>query len=278
MVRKAARYRYRVDGDERTGRFRAKFDQLVAFESDRAIGADLQPEAMTVVRAIAEAIESGSLPAIHSPALREALTLTSLLGRRAGLLDASAAAALALAPAILDAVDVDPTDHVDPFRTAAIDGYVRAGEERMQLVAARRVAAAIPVVELAAGCVAIFLRGEQDADELERVIEDLGRTLLARNARACIVDAAGLRRPDRDRAGQLFAVHATCVMLGVKCVYAGVASQWREIAEERGTDLSDVHFADDFRSAFDLALAACDLEIRGPRAGFRRVLGRLVGR
>ena len=82
-----ARYRCAVEGDDRTERFRAKFDELVSFESDRAVGVDLQPEAMTVIRAIAEATGEGPLPAIDSPALREALTLTSLLGRRAGLLD-----------------------------------------------------------------------------------------------------------------------------------------------------------------------------------------------
>lgn len=266
-----------MGADERLERFRARLAELVAFNDDRVLGEELEPEAMTVVDAIVEAIGDAPVPPIDGLELREALTLTSLLGRRAGLLDATVALALALAPAILHSVEIDVGRHLDSFRTVAIDGYVRAREERQIEIGGRRAADAIPAVELVRGCFVVFLRGLQEADELERVLDDLGRRLLDRDARALLVDAAGLRGPDRERAGQLFAVHATCVMLGVTCVYSGVGPQWRAVASERGTDLTDVRFADDLPHALDIVLDACDLEIRKPTR-FRRVLERLVGR
>lgn len=255
-------------------RFIERFVELTPFEADRVLAETLGDDASTVVAALHEAgVEGDHRPAIDGPELSEALTLARLLGRRAALVDASTSAALGLAPAVLHALEVVDAGLLEALRVSSVDGFVRGREELETVRSARRAADAIAVAEFGPGTWAVFLRSEQEAEELERVIEELGRTLLARDASTCIVDAEGLRAPDRDRAAQLFTIHETCVMLGVRCVFVGVADSWKDAATDRGTNLSDVHFV---RSLAD-ALAACDIEVRS-RTPLGKALRRLVGR
>ncbi len=257
-------------------RFAERYRPLVPPSADRDFADTLELEAATVIESIVDASTAGSLPDPQAPEFRESLTLASLLGRRAALLDATPMAALALAPAIVHSLrgrlDIEPLH--EALRLATVDGYVRGREERALLVGARRAADAIPAVKLAPRCFAIFLRGVQAPEEMERVIGDLGRALLAGDARACVVDASGLREPDRERAAQLFSVHETCVMLGVRCIYTGVSAAFIDVAEERGIDLGDVRFVENLQVALVEALDACGLEVRPPNA-IKRALGQL---
>lgn len=264
----------RDDAEAVASRFGQRFAAGAALARDRELADALAVEARPIAEALLEASATTVDP--RAPELREALALTSLLGRRAAALGATPTAALAIAPCLIAASEREDLDAlIEPLRAVCLEGYVAAREDALREDGARRAADAISVVTLAPGCVAVLVSGDQDADEIERVFEELGRRLLDGGARACLVSCAGLREPDRERARQLFAVHATCTMLGVECTYAGVPDGWREAAREAGLDLSYVRFEPDFASGMRAALFACGLELRA-RAGIGDVLRRFV--
>jgi hypothetical protein len=158
-----------------------------------------------------------------------------------------------------------------------VEGYVAAREEALEADAARRVADAIAIIEPAAGCMCVIVRGVQEASELERVFDELGRELLERDARSCLVDVGGLRGPDPESARQLFAIHATCTMLGVRCIFTRVSDACRRAASEAGIDVGDVRIEAELTSGLRDALSAVGVDLK-VRAGIGEVLRRIVGR
>lgn len=262
-------------------RFGERFAARVALARDRERADALAIEARPVAEALLEGLSSAERVDAEANELREAIALASLLGRKAGDLDLTPTGALEVAPALVAAVageghaeasELEPT-----LRAVCLEGYVAAREERLEERAARRAAEAIPVVELVPRCIVVLPSGLQSAEELERLADDVGRRLLDRDARACLVHAAGLREPDRERASQLFALQATCRMLGVRCVFSGVGPAWREAAEEAHLDLTDLHLAPTLSAGLGAALEACGYELR-ERPALGGVLRRLVGR
>ncbi|MBX3272816.1 MAG: hypothetical protein KF729_21315 [Sandaracinaceae bacterium] len=267
------------DAERRADRFAAWFAERAPTRADRGRLDALRPEAATVMEAIVEAVGGGPLPRAEGPELREALTLASLLGRSAAYLELTPAAALAIGPAIVAALEgtVDLAPLTDVVVATVIDGYVRACEERERERAAQRASEAIPIVELAPKCFAFVLRGLQDPDALERRVDELGRALFARDGRACVVDLTGLAEPDRERLGPIFAVHSTCSMLGARAIYVGLSDPWRVLAEEARVDLSIVSVAPTFADALEQALRHCGLEVRPP-SRLAHAVTRLLGR
>ena len=259
-------------------RARAIFTERVALERDLALAGPLAIEARPVAEALLEGLSHLVRVDARAAELREAIALASLLGRRASVLGATPSAALVLAPALLEAAaheDPRAPELADTLRAVCMEGYVAACEEAAEERAARRAADAIAIVEPAPGCVIVAPAGLQDAEQLERVLDELGRRLLERDARACVVDASRLAEPDPERARRLFAIDATCKMLGVVCVFAGVGGAWTSAAREAGLDLQHLRFVDDFAAALRVGLDACGLELR-PRAGLGEVLRRIV--
>ncbi|MCA9607181.1 MAG: hypothetical protein KC619_16355 [Myxococcales bacterium] len=267
------------DTEEPAERFVRSYLAAAPTSADRDAAEALRPEARTVLAAIVEGVGEGPIPEIGDPALREGLTLASLLGRRAAVLDVTPAAALGIAPALVDGLYGvgERSVLLDPLRATIVDGYVRAREERERDLAARRAADAVAWAELAPRCFAVFLRGEQDAHALEPRIEALGRALLDGDARACVVDLRGLREPDRDRIGQLFAIHAACSMLGVRTHFVGFGEGWTQAATEARVDFSLVEMHPNVGTAVSEALRHCDLELR-PASRLGEAMRRLLGR
>lgn len=261
-------------------RFRERFPALVALARDRALAEPLAIETRPVAEALLEGLAGAGGVDPQRGELRETLALASLLGRRAAVLGATPSAALAIVPALTDAAspeDARAAELVEPLRAVCLEGYVAAHDEAWEERADRRAAGAIPILEPAAGCVVVAPAGVQDADRLEEVLEELGRRLLDRDARACVVDASGLREPDPERARRLFGIEATCRMLGVACIFAGVSAPWARAASEAGLDLAELRTAPDFAAGLAAALDACGLEVR-PRAGLSEVFRRMVAR
>lgn len=265
--------------DERGQRFCRSYVDRAPTGADRAAAEALRPEAETVIAAILEGVGDGPLPALDGPALREGLTLASLLGRRAALLDVTPAAAVGIAPALMDALDDANAREglLDPLRATIVDGYVRAREERERDLGSRRAAEAAAFAEIAPGCFVVFLRGRQDPDALEARVEALGRALLDGDARACVVDLRGLAEPDRDLVAQIFAIQAACVMLGVRCHFVGFGEEWRRAADDARVDFSLVVMCPTVRAAVADALRVCRLELR-PASRVGEALRRLLGR
>ncbi len=270
-----------VEAAERiASRFGERFAEHVSLRRDRALAAELAIEARPVAEALVTGVRGASRVDPEDGALREAVALASLLGRRAAVLGATPSAAVLIVPCLVEAAaseDARARALLEPLRAVCMEGYVAAREEALDARSARRAAEAIGVVEAAPGCVCVVVAGAQDAGELERAVDELGRDLLDRDARACVVDAGGLAAPDPEVARQLFALHVTCSMLGVRCIFARVSEGWRSAAREAGLDLSEVSFAPDFASGLREALAAVGVELRA-RAGLGDVLRRMVRR
>ncbi len=260
--------------DQAVVRFAESFRALVRLERDLALAEPLSLEAHPVIEALLEGLSAAGRPDVDALAMREALTLIRLLGRRAAVLDATSAAALALGPSLVRAVGEGCRELEDELRAIALEGYVSGREERLDETAARRLADAIPVVEAAPGCVLVLPGGAQGDAQLERVLEDVGRRLLDRGARACVVHL-GQAVPDSERVRRVLALNATCQMLGTLCVLTDVGEGWRDMVREAGLSLEDVRVEPDFAAGLRVALDACGLELRH-RARLGEVLRRIV--
>lgn len=261
-------------------RFGALFAERAVLARDRSIASALATESRPVAEALLEGVSGAARVDARAGELRETLALASLLGRRAAVLGATPSGALEIAPVLLEAARDDAPralDLLDALRAVCIEGYFAAFEEGLEERGARRAADAIAVVDVVPGCIAVFAAGLQEPDELARVLDDLGRRMLERGSRACIVDATLLREPHPERARHLFAVRATCEMLGVVCIFVGVDGAWRRAAAEAGIDLAEARIEADFPSALRSGLDVCGFELR-TKAGIGEVFRRIVAR
>lgn len=254
--------------------FGDRFGAAVELSADGALAAELSYQARPLLQALLEGLESST--DARAPELREAFALCNLLGRRAAALDASPTAAARLVPTLLAAVD--GADSLgEPLREILLEGYVAEREDRLRDEGALRAAGAIPVIRLTPGCFVTLPHGDQDADPLQEHGEELGRRLLDGDAKALVVYARGLVRPDPERASQLFAIQESCRMLGVRCIFAAVGEDWVSAARERVSDLEHTERVGTLGEALDLALAECGYTL-GPHAPLNRIWRRLVGR
>jgi hypothetical protein len=231
-------------------RFAELFTQRVSLAGDRALAGDLAVEARPVFEALLVGAAGAARIDAREPELREAIALASLLGRRAAVLGATPSAAISIAPLLIEALGRADLEALrDTIAAVSIEGYCAERDDQAAALAHRRAADAMPIVELAPGVIAFFPAGVQEPDELERVIDDLGRRLLERDARACVVHLGGLREPDRDRAGRVLAVRSTCAMLGVECVISGLSEAWARAAREARVELEELTIEPDLSAA-----------------------------
>jgi anti-anti-sigma regulatory factor len=260
-------------------RFRVIFEERAALSMDRHLAGPLSCEVRPVAEAILHGVQAAARVHADAPELRESLAFASLLGRRAAVLGATPTAALAIAGVLVEALtelgETRASALGDALRDVCVEGFAAEREERANGAAARRAAAAIPIVEIASGCIAVFVAGDQDAEEIERVVDEVGKKLLERNARACVVDVAALTGNDRDRVRAIFGIHAACAMLGVRCIFTGVSERARAHAIESGIDLETISIERDVASGLRAALEICGLELRA-KAALGDVLRRLV--
>lgn len=259
-------------------RFGERFAEALALSRDRAVAPELAIEARPVAEALVDGVRTASRIDADDGALREAVALASLLGRRAAVLGATPTAALGIVPCLIDATaELEPRARglTEPLRAVCMEGYVAAREEALDARAARRAAEAIGVVEPARGCVLVIVAGVQDADELELAFDDIGRRLLDRDTRACVVDVGGLKSPEPESARQLFALHATCTMLGARCIFTRVSDAWQRAARDAGLDMKHVQIEPELATGLREALAVVGVGLK-PRAGLGDVLRRIV--
>jgi hypothetical protein len=240
----------------------------LALESDRALVGVLAVEAAPVIEALSSGLDCSSRPEARAHELREGLTLTRLLGRRAEELGASPTAASAVASALVAELcaAVGPLDPLaDDLRAVLCEGFVEAREERTSAGVGRRLAEAIPVLEVLPRCTAVLPRGSHDTDELERVLEQVGRRCLERETRVCLVDLGRAAELDEETVRRYLTLHSSCAMLGVRCIFTAVPEGWLAAARACGVNLEPVSIASDFEAGLRVAAELSGLSLR-PRS------------
>lgn len=235
------------------------------FKQDRELVDELRAEARPVIEALLFADKAGSAD-VNAIEHHEGLAMVTLLGRRAGALGATPSAVLALVPSLSAGFrdagkPLSPAIH-QALQAMCMEGYVAGREEHLQRDFAQRTAQAQPIVRVAPRCLAVFLAGHHDADDLAEVIDRLGRTMLDANALGCVVDLERLEEPAPDRAAEVFNADAAARMLGATCVFTGVSPAWMDAARRARVPTDLIALEPSFERGLHRALAACGLEVR----------------
>ena len=255
----------------------AIYARSVPFAEDRACAAELAREAAPIIDALLEAIARGAAADAQAVEHHEALAMVLLLGRRAGALGVTPTAALAIVPALCDALASVGAAIDSPFRAVltalAMEGYVASREERVIDAAAARAVDTIAMFRVAPNCSALVLRGEHDPEQLREVVERFGRALFAADAKACIVDLAGLQAPSPQHAAEVFGADVAARMLGATCIFSGASPAWIDAATAARVPLEVLAIEPSFELALVRALELAGFSLRragGLRALFRR--------
>lgn len=240
----------------------AAYAGAVPFVEDRACAPELAREAAPVLHALLSSRSLGAPEDARALEHHEALALVLLLGRRAGALGVTPTAALALVRALSAALESvgSPVGAEFTAVVAALvmEGYVAAREERLSNLSAAQAADALPTLRLAPKCLALVLSGEHEPERLRDVVDRFGRALFAADARACVVDLSGLRRPSAPLAAEAFAADVAARMLGVTCIFCGVSPAWLDAAKAARVPLEVLAL----EPTFEVALARA-LELAG---------------
>lgn len=251
--------------------FERALERSFVLRCDQTMAAEVAREARPVAIALAAlaGVDSDGLEA------REATALTSLLGRRVGVLGLTPTAMLTVLPLLLEAMDLPHTLGAR-LQPVFVEGYVAAREEGLEDTNAERMARGVVDFEPLPRLRVVSIGGEQTASALEPVLDELGRRLLDKDAAALLVHVQRLTRPRPETAARVFTLDATCRMLGVRCIFVGVQPDLRASAEERGLDLTLVECVSEPAEAFRVAAETCGWTVR--ERGFGPALRRFVGR
>jgi hypothetical protein len=273
-------------------------EQRAPFREDRAQAEELAREAVPVVDALVVGLRAAGGCGPESVALREALAMVGLLGRRAGELGLTPTAVLALPAALgagvaaarataLDAkggvasqaVKRDMPDEdglvegalADAVRAVALEGYVAAREERLLEERAARAASAVDLLWIAPGCALLALCGHHSAEHLHGIVERAARALLVGGGRSLVVSLRGLGEASPTAAAEVFAIADLAAMLGVTTVFCDVDRSWLEAAAPH-VDVAMLRLAKDTAEAVAIALDAAGVRLRAK--GLRGLLAR----
>lgn len=252
-------------------RWQTGFEARALFAADRALAGELRHEARPTVHALllGEALDTVEEPT--SLEHHEAIAMTSLLGRRVAVLGVTPSSARRVLPALLAAFaeteNPVPGSLGETLGDAFFEGYVRGGLERREDERLAAAAEAQPTLDLGDGLLALVLVGEHDPERLMERVEEFGRELFRREARACIVDLSGMGRPSRALAHVVFGVDASARMLGLRVRFTGVDELWRELLVDVAGDPELIAV----EPSFGAALAA-SREKGGVRERIRRAL------
>lgn len=240
-------------------RFEARYRQGVLFDVDRQLAADMRNEARPAVDALVHALTTGTTSDRISLGHHESLALVTLLARRAAVLGATPSGADRVVRALRQAFDdierPVPREAIDALSLASLEGYVRGRDELAREAAQEEAAQSLVTVPLAPGLLALRLYGFHESEQLDTVVEEFARELHRRGAEVAIVDCSGLLKPGRRRAAALLAVDESARMLGVRCVFAGVSTQWQGAFQEAGADPALLDISEKYEDGLRVALA-----------------------
>jgi hypothetical protein len=268
-----------TDANAAIARFRAKLD-AVKPPTGGLPATVIETEVLPVLPLLAElSIDERVGEDFESFSFREALTVLTLFGRRLALLDLTPTAAVAVVEAALEAarnIDDPPTRAFDSHaRVAALEGFVRGREERVDENASVLARASVRPLRVDSEIFALVVSGVHEPEALSDFVDALGRAVLDADASIAVVDLSQLGEPNRDRARAIFAADEVLRMLGARCIFSGVDERWEAAATEAHVELSLLDVVRRFSDALDEARTTrVDAEKeRGTR--WRRLLKRL---
>ena len=160
--------------------------------------------------------------------------LATLLGRRlagAGMPTTSASRIINSIAEIAAHEGAAAPDHQQAFRELALEGFTFGREDAVQSEHAERAIERISPIELASGVWGLVITGDHQAEFLKEAVDALGRTMFEQDCRVCVVDLTQLAAPNREKALALFGADEIAKMLGAKCFFVGVSSEWRNAAD-----------------------------------------------
>ncbi|MBC7173936.1 MAG: hypothetical protein H5U40_15960 [Polyangiaceae bacterium] len=226
----------------------------------------LATEAKPTVHALlfATAVERVANP--ESLEYHETLAMVALLGRSLGLIGGTPTAALRLVPTLLASVrEVGwpiPSNLDESLTTVAVEGYVRGREERLVADAAKDAVARIPVIQIAEGCLAVFLRGRYDSEHLTAAMEELGRKLFREEASVCLVVLDGLVDATAGTARAVLSIDEVARTLGVRAIFTGIDERFEEAADRAGLDRTHLFCVGDPAEGVKRALSISGYAVR----------------
>jgi hypothetical protein len=243
-------------------RFRTIYAAECRFREDAALSDALAREAEPVLEVLGTSLASG--------ALHEGYALLNLLARHAAALGATPGVALTLVQAIAGALQATglPLDAArrEELTLVAFEGYCAARDERSTRILRETIAEQQVSLELAPGCVGIFLAGTHDEADLGPTLERFARSLLHAATRSCLLDLTRLTQPiDEELARALGRFCGQAATLGVHSFVVGAPATLREQFARWEVSGEPVMLVDDPVHARSLALASAGYEVRPTR-------------
>jgi anti-anti-sigma regulatory factor len=139
----------------------------------------------------------------------------------------------AVVPAWRDALGTEWARAIaDEVHALLLEGFARGREERARTEAQKGLADALPVAEIAPGVVVIVAAGALDPDGATALADRASSFLLRRDAKAALLDIAGLVNPSGAVLAELWAIPSSARMLGVRMFVSGVGGLVGEVVSQ----------------------------------------------
>jgi hypothetical protein len=259
-----------LEGYERARRgFAAELDRLTPVHLTDSVREELVLECAPVLETLLAALERQG-----GGADGEALALTALFGRRVATLGETPSSALAALDALLaatrDAGHRPTTEFERAVRSAAMEGFTAAVDERARAQMTERAAQSLVPVIVAPRVLLLVISGCEDADAISIALARLGRAALDADAAACIVHSTFPAQPERDVALEIAAFDSSATMIGARAIFSGTPFALAALRAQA----PNVTVAETFDEALRRALDAAE-QVIGPASLLARGLKRL---
>ena len=241
--------------------FRQHYERAVPFREDRRLAPDLVTEVVPALRVL---LAPGAWPNPHSPCT-ESCAFVHLLGRRAALLGATPTTGLVVAEALVHALSEQGVPVAEEGARALlsvlVEGYSAGRDEAVAASFHDRLLQSQTWLELAPGCVGVFLGPLHDVLALQQLFGDVARYLLRAGTQACVLDLARVAEPPEEVLREVAGFCLTAASLGVVTYACGVSEPGLSTLERFGGP-EGVTSCDSFGQAFAQALDRAGLSLR----------------
>jgi rsbT co-antagonist protein RsbR len=140
--------------------------------------------------------------------------------------------------------------------TLALDTYIAAQLESVSRHQAAIRELSTPVIRVHARVLLLPLIGTVDSHRAEQIMETLLTRVVDEQARAVIIDIAGVPVVDTGVADHLIRTTAAVRLLGADTILTGISAQLARVLVQLGVDISSMHTRTRLDEGIELALAS----------------------